>query len=137
MSDYYRVFVCPKERLYIYQNMIIFRWKKALRKDNPFFAMIDPVGFGEWYDYYIPAVIKRPDCKVRLAVLGDDEDVALGFSVSRGPVLDFVHVHKDQKGLGIGQNLIPNGIESFTHLTTHGKRLWKQHYPCWKFNPFL
>ena len=136
-QDYYRVMVCPKEQLFQYQNFIMARWKRSLRHGNPFFKLIDSQGLNDWYNFAIPLMIHKPETKVRLAVLGDDEDVALGFSVSRQNVLDFVHVDQRQRGLGIAQSLIPLGIDTVTHLTKEGKRLRDKHYPHWKFNPFL
>jgi hypothetical protein len=75
--------------------------------------------------------------QVRLAVLGDDSDVVLGFSCSRGDVLDYVHVHKDYRRNGIGCSLISEGIQTITHLTHNGMSFWTAVLPNTKFNPFL
>ena len=53
-----------------------------------------------------------------IAVLTDDYDVALGFSVSEGCKLHYVHVHKDMRKQGIARSLDSNfEVEVITHLT--------------------
>ncbi len=74
---------------------------------------------------------------MKLAVLTDDRDVVLGFSVSRGKVLDYVHVQKDLRKQGIGTALIPLGIDTITHLTKSALPIWGSKYGSWKFNPFI
>jgi GNAT superfamily N-acetyltransferase len=73
---------------------------------------------------------------VRLAVLSDDRDVVLGFSVSREDILDYVHVHKDMRKQGVATSLIPKDIKIITHLTKTALLVWPK-YENITFNPFI
>ncbi len=75
---------------------------------------------------------------MRLAVLSDDPDVVLGFSVSREDVLDYVYVHKDQRRLGIARKLLPPHFTTFSHITLTAMEIWHKNpkYKQLKFNPF-
>ncbi len=119
-----------------YWNMILSRWKRSLRHGNDFFKLNDPEAFSAAYDRHIDQILHQGDAMVRLAVLTEDHDVALGFAVFRGAVLDYVHVHKDQRRLGIGSKLVPEAIHTITHLTKTGLIIWANKYPKWKFNAF-
>lgn len=73
---------------------------------------------------------------VALAVLTDDTDVVLGWSVYEGSILHFVFVKRDARKQGIGTELIPKNAEVITHLTKSGKAIWKKKHQYLKFNPF-
>lgn len=94
--------------------------------------------------------MKKPDCLIKLAVLTEDKDVVLGFSVSREDVLDYIHVHKDSRKDaemlidgkvvkfpgGIGKKLLPKPLTTFTHLTKIALIIWQtEKYKHLKFNP--
>ncbi len=119
-----------------YLGLIYSRWKRSLRYGNEYFRLVKPAAYYCAYDRYISRILSGPGATVRLAVLEDDGDVVLGFSVSRGSILDYVHVHKHQRRAGIGRSLVPAGIETITHLTNTGLRIWSNKYPEWAFNPF-
>ncbi len=78
----------------------------------------------------------RPNTLVRVAVLSDDPDVALGFSVSEGHVLHYVHTQKDVFRQGIARSLVPFEVKVLTHLTKTGMMLWSTKLPEAIFNPF-
>lgn len=131
-----------------YRNLLYSKWKRSLRHGNDFFKLCDPIAFYEAYEIYISTIFSRPDSIVRLAVLDDDEDVVLGFSISRKHILDYVHVLRvrlngergveivDYRRQGIGTALIPEGITTFTHVTRTGLSIWGSKCGHWKFNPF-
>lgn len=119
-----------------YRNLIYSKWLRSLRFSNDYFKLTDSDSYYQAYTAYVTTILSKKDCVVRLAVLTDDRDVVLGFSVSRTPVLDYVHVHKDNRRLGIATKLVPDGIKSFTHVTTIGLSIWGSKYPHLKFNPF-
>lgn len=99
--------------------------------------MMDKKAYYNEYHRYIEALmVMRPDSAVKIAVLSDDHDVALGFAVHRDGILDYVHVHKDQRGQGIARHLVPGYIASVTHMTETGAQIWKQKKLNWVFNPF-
>lgn len=122
----------PKE----YFPLIYSAWVKSLRHGNDFFKLIDPAAYYPVYRTHVENTLRRVNSMVRLAVITEDRDVVLGFSVSHGNVLDYVYVQKDQRRMGIGANLVPHGIETISHLTKTGLNIWGNKYGQWKFNPF-
>lgn len=121
-----------------YHPLVFSRWLRSLRFGNNNFRKIDSDVYYKVYHQFIEALLSKPDALVRLAVLSDDHDVVLGFSVSREDVLDYVHVQADYRKHGIGTALIPKGISTFTHLTLTVIGIWpnNEKYKDWKFNPF-
>ncbi len=119
-----------------YHALVFARWLKTLRSNNEYFRLIDSDSYYKSYHRYIEKILDELDSVVRLAVLSDDQDIVLGFSVVRFPVLDYVHVHKDQRRQGIAKCLVPPGIDTISHLTKIGMTIWGSKYGHWKFNPF-
>lgn len=132
----YSVIVCPEEKLDPYRAFIYAKWLRSLRYGNEYFRLVEPMAFWQSYREYITAILNREDTDVRLAVLTDEPDVALGFSVSRGTILDYVYVQKDMRRLGIGASLVPKGIDTVTHLTRTGITWWSKTKDV-IFNPFV
>ncbi len=135
----YSILVFPASQLpEQYTAMIFSKWLRSLRFGNTLFRSMDSDAYYRNYHVYIENLLKKPDSIVRLAVLSDDHDVVLGFSVSREDVLDYIHVHYDYRKIGVGSALVPEGITTFTHITLIGIDIWhnKSKYKNWKFNPF-
>lgn len=122
----------PKE----YQNLIYAFWLRSLRYGNEFFKKIDSKSYYDAYNNYIDNILDKPDCKIHLAVLTEDHDVVLGFSISRQYILDYVFVQKELRKNGIASKLIPKGIEVYTHLTKTAQLVLDKKKPDWIFNPF-
>jgi hypothetical protein len=120
-----------------YRNMVLAKWLRTLRFGNDFFRLIDSNSYFAAYQQYIKNVLLKPQCIVRLAVLSDDEDVCLGFSVSEPEALHFVWVHKDNRKIGIGNALVQFPFKYITHLTNTGMTIWNKKYKDCKFNPFF
>lgn len=116
--------------------MVYAKWLRSLRYGNEFFKLIDPEAYYEAYNQIVARILSQESCLVKIAALSDDLDVALGFCVTRGTILDFVHVHKDNRKIGIATKLIPGDIDTITHLTMTGMSIWNNKYKHWKFNPF-
>jgi GNAT superfamily N-acetyltransferase len=119
-----------------YRNMIFSKWLRSLRYGNDYFKLINSDDYYETYNKVIVNILKNPSAVVRIAVLTDAPDVVLGWSVHRGPILDFVHVHKDMRKQGIGTALLPKDITNITHVTKTGIAVWASKYPQFIFNPF-
>lgn len=119
-----------------YKGLLYSKWLRSLRNGNDYYKLAEPSRFYAAYQRHITHILSLPDAIVRLAVLADDADVVLGFSVSRKEILDYVHVHKDQRHNGIGTNLVPKDVKYITHLTKTGLRIWGSKYGHWKFDPF-
>ena len=120
-----------------YRALVYSRWLRSLRFGNDYFKLVAQDAYYEAYHLYIQRILEHPDSMVRLAVLSDDADVVLGFSVSRGSILDYVHVHKDHRRLGIGRKLVPKDIDTITHLTRTGLAIFGSKHFNWAFNPFV
>lgn len=119
------------------RNFVIAHFLRSLRHENDFYRLVDPPAYYEAYGKYITdKLFKDPSCTVRLAVLVDDPDVILGFSLHREDVLDYIFVLRDQRMLGIATKLVPPGITTISHLTKKGLSIWGSKYGDWKFNPF-
>lgn len=119
-----------------YVGLIFAKWLHSLRYGNDFFRMMDQESYYHNYRKHIARILAAPDCVVHIAVLNDDHDVALGFSVCRGDALDYVHVHKDHRRQGIMTRLIPAHIARVTHMTRAALHIWGTKKHGLKFDPF-
>lgn len=117
------------------QGFVCANWLRSLRHQNEFFKMIDPPSYWAAYRTFINMLLNKPETVVHLALLKDDHDVVLGFSVSREHVLDYVYVAKDMRRHGICSSLV-HGESTFTHITKTWKTIWAKKFPEMKFNPF-
>lgn len=120
-----------------YVNLIKSRWIRNYKKDNDFMRLVYPPAYYIAYGAYVDGVLKKPSTIVRLAVLEEDNDVVMGFSVMDSSTLHYVHVPKGYRRQGIGRLLVPEYIEYFTHLTKIGVQIWHKKFPKAKFNPFI
>lgn len=133
----YQVIAFPGRSLpQSYQNMIYSKWMRSLKYGNEYFKLAHSDSYFMAYRRYLESILNRPDTVIRIAVLSDDRDVALGWSVVEQDTLHYVHVQHEQRNKGIGRALIPNGINVITHLTKCGLRIWPKSLPHARFNPF-
>jgi hypothetical protein len=119
-----------------YEAMIYSKWLRSLRFGNEMFKLIDSDAYYKNYHKFLEVLLSR-NATIRLAVLTSDYDVVLGFSAYRDFILDYVHVHKDNRRIGIATSLIPASIEVITHLTKMFIPIWESKYSHWIFNPFI
>ena len=120
-----------------YQGLIYSFFLKSLRDGNGWFEDIDKETYFEIYPKIIQHLLNRPQCTAQIAVLTDDPDVFLGWSLCEETVLHYVFVKPAYQRQGIGKALLPKKMESFSHLTRTGRHLWKRKYPRIKFSPFF
>jgi GNAT superfamily N-acetyltransferase len=107
-----------------YHNLVLSKWMRSFRYGNDYIKLIDADSYFDKYSRYIRAVLALSRTVVRMAALKDDDDVVLGFSVITNSTLQYVHVHKDMRRQGIGRRLVPDYVDSFTHLTRTAAKLW-------------
>ncbi len=124
-----------------YQAMIYSKWLRSLRNGNDLFKAMVSNDYYTQYHKFLRAILLKPDCLVRIAVLTENKDIALGFSVSREDVLDYVYVQPEQRGQKLLHKLIPKNITTFTHMTKTWLPIWQSSaftnvFKDWKFNPF-
>lgn len=119
-----------------YKGVIYAKWLRTLRYGNDYFKLIDAKDYFENYGRYLDFILQKPSTIVRLAVLSDDTDVVLGFSVSEGYTLHYCYVQRDVRKNGIGMSLMNFGVKQITHVTKIGLEVWNKKFPKAKFNPF-
>jgi hypothetical protein len=119
-----------------YENLIYARWMRTLRYGNDYFKLIHPDSYYAAYQVYIRSLLARPTAVVKLAVLTSTPDDVLGWSLSEGNTLHYVHVQKDARRIGLGTSLIPKDLDTITHITKTGMLIWSSKWPKVKFNPF-
>lgn len=119
-----------------YRPFIISTWLRWLRRKNEMFKLIDPESYYVNYSKYINHILDRPNVTINVAVLSDDHDVALGWSVYEGEKLHFVFIKPDLRKLGISNDLIPKNIKSFSHITSDWLEIWPVKFSTAKYNPF-
>jgi len=119
-----------------YKGLVFSCWLKTLRYGNIMFKMIDSRSYYENYHRYIENILKQSKSAIKLAVLTDDFDVALGFCAHRDNILDYVYVAKDFRKQNIGSKLVPKEIDRLTHLTRAGEKFATKCYVRWTFDPF-
>lgn len=129
--------------------MVLAKWLRSLRYGNEFFKLwnandyIEEVdgkeilhpGYFSRYEEYILNLLVRPRSIVRMAVLTDDRDVVLGWSLVEGQTLHYVHVQHDYRNQGIGRSIVPSNIETFSHITKAGMSIWASKGKHAKFDP--
>jgi hypothetical protein len=70
-----------------------------------------------------------------VACLKEDPDVILGYSVTDGTRIHWVHLKAAWRGIGLARSLIPKNADSASHMTKIGLAITKK-YPQIKFRPF-
>lgn len=123
-----------------YEPLIYASFLHSLRLGNEWFQDIETDVYYKAYHDVLQRCLTSADAQVRLAVLDDDRDVCLGWSLSRGPILDYVFVKEDKltsfRKQGIGSALLPRKFDTITQLTRIGRNIWKTKFPQVSFNPF-
>ncbi len=121
-----------------YRPFILSKWLRSFRYGAPILKQVPSDIFYVFYGELIDKLLKKRDSFCRMAVLADDHDVILGFSVTRFQVLDYIYVHKDCRRQGIARSLLPGGIKYVTHLTKLGHKIMDNNpkYDHLSFNLF-
>jgi hypothetical protein len=119
-----------------YRNMVYSKWLRRFRFGNDYIKLIDSDAYYQAYTSYITSILNREYTVVRLAILTDDPDVVLGFSVSEKKTLHFCVVNPFNRKQGIAKSLVPFEVEVITHLTKTGLTIWNNKMPKAIFNPF-
>lgn len=118
-----------------YTGFVYSKWLRSLRYGNEYFKLINSDDYYSNYGRFIESVLNRENVYLRLAVLTDERDTALGFSVNEREILHYVYVKEDMRGLKIASSLVQK-LETFTHLTKEALPIWNKKFPAAIFNPF-
>lgn len=123
----------PKDKI----NFIRSRWMRSYRYGNDYIKLNHSESYYFAYSTHIDNILRRPHVFVRLALLVDDPDVILGFSVTEGNILHYVYTIKSCRKQGIARNLVPIHIAWITHITKIGMKLWSTKLHEANLNLFL
>jgi GNAT superfamily N-acetyltransferase len=120
-----------------YQSLVYSKWMRSLRYGNDYYRLIDKDAYFSTYEKIITALLHNRSAVLRLAVLSDDRDVVLGWSIVRTrTILDYVHVQKDFRKKGIATALVPKDVDTITHATHVAISIWASKFPKWRLNPY-
>jgi len=108
--------------------------KQDPRYPIDYLGSIDQDTFMKEYHSFIELQLSRKGVNIQVACLSTDPDVVLGYSVSCGSTLIWVHVKPDWRNIGIGRDLIPKDIKEVSNLTRTGDAIRRKHN--WAFNPW-
>ena len=120
-----------------YEAFIYDNWLNSHRKYNDIWKLSDSRTYYEKYRELITQILSRPDCIIRVAVLSDDLDVALGWSVIERDCLHYVYVKPDCRKIGIAKALVPSVINSISHITSFGIPIWNKKLKQARFIPHI
>ena len=115
---------------------IMSSWLKGLRFGNDIFREVKSDVYFKEYQKIISALLQHPSRETKVAVLPDDEDVILGYSVHSkdGTKVDWTFVKTSWRGIGIARALVPSTVKSATHLTKPGLSIIRKR--GMEFDPF-
>lgn len=116
-------------------SFIFSTWLKGLRFGNDWYGLIESKAYFAAQHKVIEAILSKPNVTVKVACLKDDPGVILGYAVFAGPRLDWVHVKKSWRKIGLMKDLVPQNITSVSHVTDIGRSILKRHNGV-TFNPF-
>lgn len=93
-------------------------WLHGLYFGNKAFKDIStPANFFSGYRKVIDKIVQSPRTTIQCAVLKDEEDTILGYSVFTPESIHWVFVKPDWRLIGIAKSLVPDTIKIMTHTT--------------------
>ncbi len=110
-------------------------WLKGLRFGNDWYGLIESKAYFEVQHKLIEQILSKPNVTVRVACLKDEPNVILGYAVYAGSRVDWIHIKKSWRGIGLVKDLLPNNITTVSHLTAVGRTMMKKRGNL-TFNPF-
>lgn len=115
------------------EDFIYATWLRGLYYGNSWFREIDKDAFFQNYHKVIEGILQKPTTQINVACLKETPDVVLAYCVYRDDIVHWVYCKKDWRGIKLSQDLMPERINIFTHLTSSGKMIKPKHVV---FNPF-
>lgn len=114
------------------RGIILATWLPGLYHGNGMFKKIPKQLFEQRYSRVLEALLDSSPQMILCAA--DDPDVIVGYAVVSLPRLHWIYIKKAWRGLGLARQLLPEGIETVSHLTRVGEKLMPKE---WTFDPFL
>jgi len=116
-------------------GFIFSTWLKGLRFGNDWYALIDSKVYFSVYHKVIEDILSKPNVTVKVACLKEDPNVILGYAVYSNTRLDWVHIKRHWRNIGLAKDLVPNNIATVSHVTSVGRSILKKRNNI-TFNPF-
>lgn len=94
-------------------------FKKGLWNGNMEFRQMSLHSFNTTYQKLIERLIALPETVTTIAALKEDDDVIVGYSITRPETIDWVFVKRGWRKLGIAKSLLAHIVpKRVTHMTT-------------------
>lgn len=104
------------------RNFIFSTWKTGLKYGNTIYAKEEPRAFDQRYQEVIESILKQATTTV--AALKEDNDVILGYSVTRDDTIDWVFVKNLWRKIGLAKELLKHIAPKYvSHITKPGESL--------------
>lgn len=113
---------------------ILATWLKGLRFGNLWYRLIEDKIYFRMYHRVIESILAKPGVSITVACLKEDPMVIVGYSISEGDKLHWVHVKKAWRKIKTATALVSPNTQTVTHLTDTGKTIFLR--KNWTFNPF-
>ena len=118
-----------EDKAFIYSTML-----RGLYYGCDYFTSIDKQAFFANYPRVLDRLLDVAD--VSIACLADDEDVIVGFSITRPNIIDYCFVKTPFRKQGVAKLLLGGAVFSYTtHLTKPGAAIARKMEL--KHNPFM
>lgn len=123
----------PEDEDFVFSTFLL-----GLYHGDTWFSKIKKPVFLHHYRLILKQLLNHPNVKINVSCLKDDADVILGYSVlsKNEQILHWVFIKSAWRKIGIARSLVPNTINTVTHLTAVGLSLLKK-YDNVSFNPFV
>ncbi len=99
---------------------IISTWLSGQYHGSPYWSQMPKEVFYSEYTEIINSILHNPDTRVNVAILSDDPNVLLGFTVYSRTTMHWIYTKKDYRSSGIMRLLWPNNITTASSTTLPG-----------------
>jgi hypothetical protein len=112
-------------------------WLYSYYNGNTDMQRVEKDDFMEHYNVVLNKILTSPNTIVKVACLCDDPDTIISFSAveyfGENKVLHFVYTKKLWRGNKIHDQIIPEDLSHYSHITRQYLKIKPKHL---KFNPF-
>lgn len=117
------------------KSFILATWLRGLFYGGSWFSEIPKNIFMVNYHRFIESILAKPNTIIYVACLKEDPEVILGYSIlGSSKVAHWVFVKAAWRGIGIAKSLVPQTVDTATHLTKVGLAIAKNNKIV--FDPF-
>lgn len=117
------------------KNFIFATFLRGVYYGQPTYTLIPKDIFMSYYHKVLEFILKKPETKINIACLKEDNDVILGYSIMSDKAIHWAFVKKSWRGIGLANDLTPKEITTITHLSKIGVSVLNKRGLV--YNPFL